>query len=215
MEDETKTYVLKEEVSRSNIRRLSSLTPDDRMTILSLIVHSNWARTVERILTFLDEISRRNRCPAKEIVQRSEISSHSVSKGDDAISENRAHQKGAYGSPLSQDASIGEWVWRTKKKASIYLLIYSFIIPLFLREGGLKAEFQFETIEEYRSIVSFLSNLAGEGGVSRDSAEHLIPPEFPCLPAPCRRGRGRQVDKRGEDNNPPRLPLILRGVGRG
>ncbi|MDP3017064.1 MAG: ParB/RepB/Spo0J family partition protein, partial [Deltaproteobacteria bacterium] len=37
MEDEVKRYVLKEEVSRSNIRRLATLSSDDRRALLSLI----------------------------------------------------------------------------------------------------------------------------------------------------------------------------------
>ena len=74
MEDEMKTYVLKEEVSRSNIRRLSTLTPDNRMAVLSLVSPLKLGENrLRETLTLVDEISRRNQCQEKDIVQRSEI----------------------------------------------------------------------------------------------------------------------------------------------
>jgi ParB-like chromosome segregation protein Spo0J len=74
MEDEIKTYVLKEEVSRTNIRKLSALTPDDRMAILSLISRLKLGENrLREVLTLLEEIARRNQCKEKDIVQRSEI----------------------------------------------------------------------------------------------------------------------------------------------
>src|SRR4030066_339863 len=74
MEDEIKTYVLKEEVSRSNIRKLSALTPDNRMAVLSLISSLKLGENrLREVLTLLEEISRRNQCREKDIVQRSEI----------------------------------------------------------------------------------------------------------------------------------------------
>src|SRR3972149_9534854 len=74
MEDEIKTYVLKEEVSRSNIRRLAGLTSDDQMAILSLISPLKLGENrLREILTLLEEISRRNQCTTREIVGRPEI----------------------------------------------------------------------------------------------------------------------------------------------
>ncbi|HUL30895.1 MAG TPA: ParB/RepB/Spo0J family partition protein, partial [Thermodesulfobacteriota bacterium] len=74
MEDEIKTYVLREEVSRSNIRRLSSLTPDNRMTVLSLISPLKLGENrLRETLTLLEEISKRNQCEEKDVIQRPEI----------------------------------------------------------------------------------------------------------------------------------------------
>src|SRR4030043_2060353 len=61
MEDEIKTYVLREEVSRSNIRRLSALNSDDRRAVLSLISPLKLGENrLREVLTFLEEISRRD-----------------------------------------------------------------------------------------------------------------------------------------------------------
>ncbi len=74
MEDEIKTYVLKEEVSRSNIRKLSALTSDDRMAVLSLVSLLKLGENrLRETLTLLEEISRRNQCEGKDIIGRPEI----------------------------------------------------------------------------------------------------------------------------------------------
>ncbi|MGZ3605749.1 MAG: ParB/RepB/Spo0J family partition protein, partial [Thermodesulfobacteriota bacterium] len=62
MEDEMKQYVLREEVSRFNIRRLSALSSDDRRAFLSLASPLKLGENrLREILTLLEEISRRNR----------------------------------------------------------------------------------------------------------------------------------------------------------
>ena len=74
MEDEIKQYVLREEVSRSNIRRLSGLTSDDRIAFLSLASPLKLGENrLREILTLLEEISRRNRCRTRDVVGRPEI----------------------------------------------------------------------------------------------------------------------------------------------
>ena len=68
MEDEVKRYVLREEVSRSNIRKLSAFTPDDRMAILSLISSLKLGEhRLREELTFLEEVSRRDPFRGSEI----------------------------------------------------------------------------------------------------------------------------------------------------
>ena len=62
MEDEVKRYVLKEEVSRFNIRIFSAFTPEDRMALLSLISSLKLGENhLREMLTLLEEISRRDR----------------------------------------------------------------------------------------------------------------------------------------------------------
>jgi hypothetical protein len=74
MEDEVKRYVVKEEVSRSNIRRLAAFNTDDRKAVLSLILCLKLGENrLKEILTLLEEIAKRERCLLKEIVDRPEL----------------------------------------------------------------------------------------------------------------------------------------------
>ncbi len=74
MEDEVKRYVLKEEVSRSNIRRLATLSSDDRRALLSLISPLKLGENrLREMLTLLNEIAHREQASIKEIIDRPEI----------------------------------------------------------------------------------------------------------------------------------------------
>jgi hypothetical protein len=160
MEDEIKRYVLKEEVSRTNIRRFGSLTPDDRMSILSLISRLKLGENrLREIFTLLEEISRRDQCRIKEIAERPEIQAIlsqkelTPSQRTDRIKRvlmnlryPRMHQlEGAFD--------------KIRKDLNLPFNILLHHRPFF--EGkGLRVEFQFETVEEYRSALDFLSALA-------------------------------------------------------
>jgi ParB/RepB/Spo0J family partition protein len=160
MEDEIKRYVLKEEVSRTNIRRFGSLTPDDRKAILSLISRLKLGENrLREIFTLLEEISRRSQRAVREIVGRPEIQAIlsqkelTPSQRTDRIKRvlmnlryPRMHQlEGAFD--------------KIKKDLNLPFNIQLRHRPFF--EGkGLRVEFQFETVEEYRSILDSLSSLA-------------------------------------------------------
>jgi hypothetical protein len=74
MEEEIKIYILKEEVSRTNIRRISNLSPKDRMALLSLISPLKLGENrLREILTFLEEITKKDRLTILEILKRPEI----------------------------------------------------------------------------------------------------------------------------------------------
>ncbi|MDO9351067.1 MAG: ParB/RepB/Spo0J family partition protein, partial [Deltaproteobacteria bacterium] len=74
MEDEVKRYVLKEEVSRSNIRRLATLSSDDRRALLFLIFPLKLGENrLREMLTLLNEIAHREQASIKEIIDRPEI----------------------------------------------------------------------------------------------------------------------------------------------
>jgi ParB/RepB/Spo0J family partition protein len=159
MEDKVKMYVLKEEVSRSNIRRLSALTPDDRMPLLTLISSLRLGENrLREILTLFEEISPRERLMVKDIVHRPEIQDILFQE------EITPSQKADRVKKVLMDLRyprMHEMEERFEKKrgelnfpASVSLRHQPFF------EGkGLRMEFQFETVEEYRSILSFLSLL--------------------------------------------------------
>jgi len=159
MEDEIKTYALKEEVSRSNIRRLSAFTPDDRMAILSLISPLKLGENrLRETLTFLEEISRRNQCSARDIVGRPEI--QAILSQKELTSSQKAERVKKVLKDLRYPKMHQMEEEFEKKKRDLNLPSnVSLHHPPFFEGRGLKIEFQFETMEEYRSILSSLSQL--------------------------------------------------------
>jgi hypothetical protein len=159
MEDGVKMYVLKEEVSRSNIRRLSALTPDDRMPLLALISSLKLGENrLREILTLFEEISQRDRLMVKEIVRRPEIQDILFQE------EITPSQKTERVKKILMDLRyprMHEMEERFEKKRGE--LNFPAGVSLrhqpFFEGKGLRMEFQFETVEEYRAILSFLSLL--------------------------------------------------------
>jgi hypothetical protein len=159
MEDEVKTYVLKEEVSRSNIRRLSVLTPDDRMAVLSLISPLKLGENrLRETLTLLEEISRRNQCEGKDIVQRSEIQ-EILSEKELTPSQKTERIKKVLTDLRYPKLNQLEKAFEKKRKDLNLPSNISLRHPPFFEGKRLKIEFQFETTEEYRIILKSLSNL--------------------------------------------------------
>jgi ParB family chromosome partitioning protein len=160
MEVEIKTYVLKEEVSRSNIRRLSALTPDNRMAVLSLISPLKLGENrLRETLTLLDEISRRNQCEGKDVVQRSEIQVV-LSQKELTPSQKTERIKKVLTDLRYPKLNQMEKAFEKKRKDLNLPSNISLHHPPFFEGRGLKIEFQFKTTEEYRSTVSSLSLLA-------------------------------------------------------
>jgi ParB family chromosome partitioning protein len=160
MEDEVKMYVLREEVSRSNIRRLSVLNSEDRMAVLSLLSPLKLGENrLREVLTLLEEISRRNQCKAREIIGKPEIQAI-LSKKELTPSQKTERVKKVLTNLRYPKMHQLEEVFEKKKKNLNLPSNLSFHHQLFFEGRGLRAEFQFETMEEYRSILSHLSNLA-------------------------------------------------------
>jgi ParB-like chromosome segregation protein Spo0J len=160
MEDEIKTYVLKEEVSRSNIRRLSTLTPDNRMGILSLICPLKLGENrLREVLTLLEEISRRNQCKEKDIVQRSEIQMILSQKELTPSQKTERIKKVLVGLRYPKLNQMEKEFEKKRKDLNLPSNI-SLHHPPFFEGKGLKIEFQFETMDEYRSILKSLSSLS-------------------------------------------------------
>jgi ParB family chromosome partitioning protein len=162
MEDEIKTYVLKEEVSRSNIRRLSTLTPVDRKAVLSLISSLKLGENrLREVLTLLEEISRRNQCREKEIVQRSEIQDI-LSQKDLTPSQKTERVKKVLLDLRYPKMHHMEKEFEKKRKALNLPHPISIYHSPFFEGRELRVEFQFATMEEYQTILSALSALPGK-----------------------------------------------------
>ena len=160
MEDEIKTYVLKEEVSRANIRRLSALTPDDRMVLLSLIFPLKLGENrLRELLTLLEETSRRSHATVKEIAGQPELQAI-LSQKELTPSQKTERVKKVLTGLRYPKLNQMEKAFEKKRKDLNLPSGISLHHPPFFEGKGLKIEFQFETIEEYRSILKSLSSLA-------------------------------------------------------
>jgi len=159
MEDETKTYILKEEVSRSNIRKLANMTPDDRVVILSLISFLKLGENrLREILTFLEEISRKNQWTTKEIVQRDDIQVILSQKELTPSQKTERVKKVLMKLRYPKLHRLEEGFEKKRKDLNLPSNISLHHQPFF--EGrGLRVEFQFVTMEEYKAILSALSQL--------------------------------------------------------
>ena len=160
MENGMKEYVLKEEVSRSNIRKLANVTPDDRVAILSLLSPLKLGENrLREILTLLGEISRKNQCKAKEFVQRADIQVI-LSQQDFTPSQKTERIKKILMDLRYPTMHRLEEEFQKKRKDLNLPSRISLRHSPFFEGKEVRVEFQFETMEEYRSILKLLSSLA-------------------------------------------------------
>ena len=164
MEDEIKTYVLNEEVSRTNIRRLSTLTSENRMAVLSLISPLKLGENrLRETLTLLEEISRRNQCERKDVVQRSEIQAV-LSQKELTPSQKTERIKKVLTDLRYPKLNQMEKAFEKRRKDLNLPSNISLHHPPFFEGKRLRVEFQFETKEEYQGILSALSVLPEKEG---------------------------------------------------
>jgi ParB/RepB/Spo0J family partition protein len=159
MEDEIKSYVLKEEVSRSNIRLLAKLNPEDRKTLLPLLSRLKMGENrLREMLTLLLEISRRERKEIREVINHPDI--QAIFFQEELTPTQRAERVKKVLLNLRHPRMKQQEEAFEKRVRALHLpaglsLHHS---PYF--EGKeLRIEFQFESMEEYRAIVDFLSRL--------------------------------------------------------
>lgn len=159
MEDEIKSYVLKEEVSRTNIRRLSTFTTDDRMALLSVLSSLKLGENrLRELLTLLEGISRRSHVTIREIAGKPEL--HAVLSEKDLTPSQKTERvkKLLMGLRYPKLSELEKAFEKNRKDLNLPPEISLHHSPFF--EGnGLKIEFQFGSIEEYQTILKILSNL--------------------------------------------------------
>jgi ParB/RepB/Spo0J family partition protein len=183
MEDEIKTYVLKEEVSRANIRRLSALTPDDRMALLSLLSPLKLGENrLRELLTLLEETSRRSHATVKEIAGQPDIQAI-LSQKELTPSQKTERVKKVLFNLRYPKMHQMEKEFEKKRMALNLPQPVSLQHSPFFEGRELKIQFQFETMEEYRSVLNVLSLLAEK----KEFQEMISPLTLPLSPE----GRGR------------------------
>jgi hypothetical protein len=111
----------------------------------------------------LEEISRRNQCEEKDIVERSEIQTVLSQKELTPSQKTERVKKVLTDLRYPKLNQLEKAFEKKRKDLNLPSNISLHHVPFF--EGKrLRVEFQFENIEEYRSILSFLSNLSDNEG---------------------------------------------------
>ncbi|MFB3886826.1 MAG: ParB/RepB/Spo0J family partition protein [Thermodesulfobacteriota bacterium] len=162
MEEEVKDYVLREEVSRSNIRILSRFDPEDRKGLVSLFSLLKLGENrLREMLTLIEEISRRDRVRVRDMVRRPEIERILCQKELTASQRTERVKRALIDLRYPRMRQKEEGFEKKRRDLHLSSALSLHHQPFF--EGrGLRMEFQFETIEEYRAILSTLSGLPEE-----------------------------------------------------
>ena len=159
MEEEIKRHVVQEKVSRSNIRRFSSLASEDRMAVLSLVSSLKLGEnSLREVLTLLEEISRREQRKVRDIVERPEIRTV-LSHQELTPSQRTERVKKVLMDLRFPRLRRLEEIFDEKRKGLNLPPGLSVHHQPYFEGKGFKVELRFETLEEYRSLVNSLSGL--------------------------------------------------------
>jgi ParB/RepB/Spo0J family partition protein len=159
MEEDVKRYVVQEKVSRTNIRRFSTFTPEDRTAVLSLVSSLKLGEnSLRETLTLLEEIAPREHQTIRDMVDLPEIQailSHeefTPSQRTERVKKVLLHLRYPRMHRLEETFDA--------KRKSLHLPVRLSVHHEPYFEGrGLRMELRFETLEEYRSLLASLSTL--------------------------------------------------------
>ena len=186
MEEDLKRYVLKEEVSRTNIRRLAALSVEDRKGALALFgVLRLGENSLRETLTLLEEIAQRDRCGIKGITGLPEIQALVSHPELTSTQKTEKVKKVLMDLRYPRMSQLEEQFEKKRRELNLPSSISLHHSPFF--EGkGIRIGFQFQSMEEYRSILSSLSALGEKKGL-KEMMEESSPPASP----PGREGKER------------------------
>ena len=171
MEDEVKRYVLEQKVSRTNIRKLSSLVPEDRRVVLRLLSPLKLGEnSLREVLALLEEITRRDRLKLMEIVDRREIQAI-LSHQELTPSQRTERVKMVLMDLRYPRRQRLEQIFEEKRKALNLPPGISVHHQPHFEGKGLTIELRFETLEEYRALLKSLSALVEKDGLKEMLSE--------------------------------------------
>jgi ParB family transcriptional regulator, chromosome partitioning protein len=160
MEDDVKRYVVQEKVSRTNIRKFSSLTSEDRTAVLSLVSSLRLGEnSLRETLTLLEEISPREQQTIREIADRPEIQAI-LSRDEFTPSQRTERVKKVLMNLRYPRMHRLEETFDEKRKAFHLPAGLSVHHQPYFEGRGLRIELRFETLEQYRSLLASLSVLS-------------------------------------------------------
>lgn len=160
MEDEIKTYVVREEVSRSNIRLLAKISSEDRRILVPFLSSLKLGENrLKEMLTLLSEISRREGVNIKKIINHPEIEAI-LSQEEVPPIRKTERVKSILLDFRHPKMRQMEEEFEEKRKALNLIPAVSLQHSPYFEGRELKIGFQFRTMKEYRAIVDSLSRLA-------------------------------------------------------
>lgn len=169
MEKEIKQFVLKEEVSRSNIRLLAQMSVEDRMALYPLLSRLKLGENrLREILTLLGEISRRERVTLKEVIDHPEIQALLSLRALTPIQRTERLKRVLMTLRYPKMRELEEEFEKKRKELSLPEGV-SIHHSSYFEGKGLRVELKFESMEEYRTMVGALSMLA-----QREELEELL-----------------------------------------
>jgi len=162
MEDAVKEYVLSEAVSRSNIRKLANFLPEDRTILIPFLSSLKLGENrLREILNLLDEIARRDRSRVGEIVRHPELQAILSRRELTPSQKTEEVKRILLELRYPRLMEIEKTFERERKDLNLPPNISLFHSPHF--EGKeWRIELRFETLEQYRHALFFLSQLAEE-----------------------------------------------------
>lgn len=160
MEEEVKIYVVREEVSRSNIRRLAGLSADDRKATQALLSSLRLGEnTLREMLTLLEEIAKREKGRVNEILDHPDIQAVLLHPELTSTQKTERVKKVLLSLRYPRLRQLEEDFEKKRKDLNLPSTI-SLSHPPFFEGKGLKIGFQFQSMEEYESVLSALSALS-------------------------------------------------------
>jgi len=162
MEEEVKAYVLREQVSRSNIRRLAGFSAEDREAIQILLDSLNLGEnSLRETLTLVEEISKRAKSRVKDILAHPDIRAILLHPELTAGQKTERAKKVFLNLRYPRMSRLEEEFDRRKKDWELPFNVSIHHAPFF--EGKeMNIGFRFGSMEEYESILSSLSGLGAK-----------------------------------------------------
>jgi ParB family transcriptional regulator, chromosome partitioning protein len=160
MEDEIKEYVVREQVSRTNIRILAKFAPGDRVATAAVLRRVKLGENrLRELLTLLEEISRRDRRTVKEIIDGSQIGAVLGQEELTPLQRAERLKKVLIDIRYPKLKALEDSFEERRKGLHLGSTVRLEHPPHF--EGkGLKLGFQFERSDQFREILSSLIEIA-------------------------------------------------------
>jgi ParB family transcriptional regulator, chromosome partitioning protein len=164
MEEGVKKYVLQEEVSRSNIRKLASFAHEDRSELIPFLSSMKLGESrLREILTLLEEISRRDQIPMRKVLLKPEIQEAADHQELTPSQKTEKIKRILMTLRYPRMNQLEESFEKRKRQLHLPSGISLCHRPYF-ESKGIKIELQFMTLEEYRSLLRALSLLPEKEG---------------------------------------------------
>jgi len=175
MEEDVKAYVLREKVSRTNIRLLATFSEADRKTIIPLVSPLKLTESrLRELLSLLGEISRRDQRAVSEVIATSEIQDV-LHHPELTFSQKSERIKGVLMKLRYPRMHALEESFEKKRKTLNLPSSVSVHHSPYFEGKGLRVTFDIETLEQYDTVLSSLGLLAKDGAFQ----EMLTPQKKP------------------------------------